>query len=89
MAKRFVHAVERAQERGFAAARGPDQSGDAIRGNVEAEAEYGLLRAVEEIQVGNLQAHRRLLDRSRMADGIRDPRFEREPRGRAANSLRG
>src|ERR1017187_2333747 len=65
IADRLVHPVQRPQERGLAAAGWTDQCRDAVFGNLQIQPEYGLLRPVEKVQIGNLKAHRRLLFRYR------------------------
>src|SRR5277367_1011109 len=49
VANGFVHAVQSAQECGFAAAGRTDERGDTVGGNFQAEAEDGLLRTVIKI----------------------------------------
>ena len=56
VANGFIHAVQGAQECGFAATGRADERGDAVGGNFEVEAEDGLLRTVVKIQIRNRQA---------------------------------
>ena len=49
-----VHAIDVAQERGLAAAGGADERGDLLLGNVHADAEQGLLRAVVKVEFVDL-----------------------------------
>ena len=89
VADRLVHAVERAQERGFAAAGGTDQRRDFVLGNVQVEAEDGLLLAIEEIQIRRSQsAHdASFADAVEVCSVMRDLR--REPCGDGVVSMRG
>ena len=47
----FMHAVERAQQRGLPAARRTNQAGDPIGGNPQVNAEQSLFAAVIEVEV--------------------------------------
>ena len=53
-AHRFVHAVERAKERGFAAAGRADQRGDAVGGHMQIDAVQSMHLAVIEIKIADL-----------------------------------
>ncbi len=53
----FVHAVERAQESGFAAAGRADERGDFVCGDAQVDIEEGLLAAVPEIDLGDGHSH--------------------------------
>src|SRR5690606_27843855 len=64
-----VHAVERAQEGGLAAARGPDEGGDLVLGDGEVHALDGVEAAVEDVDVGDVEDGGRVVDRSGAAVG--------------------
>src|SRR5712691_7062331 len=49
----FVHAVEGAQQGGFAAPRGANERGDLVGGDAHADVEEDLLAAVKEIHFGD------------------------------------
>ena len=51
VAERFVHAVQRAQQRGFAAAGRPDQRRDLVGGHVHGDVVQRLVLAVVKIQL--------------------------------------
>src|ERR1700759_3975452 len=53
----FVHAVEGAEQSGFAAAGRADESGDFVRGDAEADVEESLLCAVEKVALIAAHAH--------------------------------
>ena len=54
----FVHAVEGAEQSGFAAAGRADESGDFVGGDAEVDVEESLLGAVEKIDLVDAHAHR-------------------------------
>ncbi len=51
----LVHPVEAAQEGGFAAAAGADDGGDGALGDVEGNVLDGVLLAVPDVEVGDLE----------------------------------
>ena len=53
----FVHAIEDAEESGFAAAGRADESSDSFVGDAQVDVEENLLGAIEEIEFGDGHAH--------------------------------
>jgi hypothetical protein len=56
---RLVHAVERPEQRGFAAAGWADQRRDLVRGHVQVDAVQGVRFAIVKIEVAHLHPQRR------------------------------
>ena len=89
VADRFVHAVEVRRKVDLPQPEGPISAVTLFVGNLQAHTEDRLLRAVEEIEIGDLKAHRRLLVRSRRRRSFHRLHLGREPCGDRVISLRG